>query len=328
MHQTMLANYWNKCGCKWGLWLDYRRREFRALAATARRTQAEDGRPVISMSQLGRQGRFGNWLFQYMFLKCYALKHNLQVQTPHWPGHELFGCDDRLITATLPAYHGDTGQDAPATPLLQRPETIASVDFVGYFQYPTRVYAPYRDFIRRLFTPQPGLAAKLEQGVRHVVPEGRTLVGLHIRRGDFGEDQFYITPTAWYLELLEQLWPTLDNPILYIASDEPGKIVPDFADYRPRTARDLRVRLPHAPYFLDFYVLTQAHVLAIPNSTFSFFAALLNRNQQEVYRSHLCEPLESPPFRQVDPWNSDVLDHHACVEMFPNVAGIRRAESK
>jgi len=320
----MLAKYWEKRRRQCGLWLDYRRRELRALSPASRRERATDPRPLVSMRQLGRLGRFGNWIFQYMFLKCFAAKHGLQVQTPHWPGHELFACNDPLISTQLPSL-ADSEADELAVSLLERPEVVSSVNLEGYFQDHTRIYAPYKTYIRALLAPNPQLRQTLQCGMQRFNPTGRTLVALHIRRGDFGEDQFYITPTEWYRKLLEKLWPTLDNPLLYIATDEPDKIVADFADYHPRTASDLGVRIPQAPYFADFFVLTQADILAIPNSTFSFVAAMLN-DIETVYRSHLSDPLESPPFRRIDPWNSDPLDREARVERFPNVAGIRREE--
>ena len=320
----MLAKYWEKRRRKLSLWLDYRHREICHLAAATRGKTKVDKRPMISMRQLGRQGRFGNWMFQYMFLKCYALKHDLQVQTPHWPGHILFDCNDRLPTVALPTYPHTTHSQEQEIPLLQQDGAITSVDFTGYFQYHTRVYAPYQNYIQKLLTPRRDLVKQLDSAIQQILPSGSTLVGLHIRRGDFGADQFYITPTSWYVQLLQQIWPTLHKPVLYIATDEPKKVLNDFEDYHPTSSKDLGLQLLQTPYFLDFYILTQARVLAIPNSTFSFVAAMLNRNLQEVYRSHLSDPLESPPFRQIDPWHCDVLDRHIRVENFPNVAGIGR----
>ena len=313
----MLARYWGKRREKTIHWWDYRRRELDAwLDADRNRT---NGQATVSLRQLGRLGRFGNWLFQYMFLKCYAAKNGLRSETPHWPGHQLFDCNDPLLSTHFPRC-----AESDAVTLLKQPQAITNVDLVGYFQLHTSHYAPYQEYIREVLTPHPRLHPKLIQGFQPLAKAGRTLVALHVRRGDFGEDQFYITPTSWYRDWLTQVWPTLNDPVLYVASDEPDKILQDFSDFHPWTSRDLKVCLPQAPYFMDFYVLTRAQVLAIPNSTFSFAAAMLNRACQ-VYRSHLSDPLESPPFRRIDPWNSSVLDRQARVEHFPEIPGIRRA---
>ena len=82
--------------------------------------------------------------------------------------------------------------------------------------------------------------------------------------------------------------------------------------------------MPEAPYFPDFYALTQAEVLAIPNSTFSFATSMLNMRLREAWRAHLSNPLEDPPFRRFDPWDAPIMHVDIDVADFPNVPGIRR----
>ena len=58
---------------------------------------------LITMSTFGTNGRFGNQIFQYAFLKIYAKEHDLQVQIPRWPiGEYLFGHQDPEISQILP----------------------------------------------------------------------------------------------------------------------------------------------------------------------------------------------------------------------------------
>ena len=52
---------------------------------------------VILMSTLGSNGRFGNQIFQYAFLNIYAKKYDLDIKTPSWIGHDLFGHHDSPI---------------------------------------------------------------------------------------------------------------------------------------------------------------------------------------------------------------------------------------
>ena len=53
----------------------------------------------------------------------------------------------------------------------------------------------------------------------------------------------------------------------YVASDEPEKVLGDFATYRPITAGDLDVSVPEAPEYVDYHVLRHANRVAISNST-------------------------------------------------------------
>lgn len=106
---------------------------------------------------------------------------------------------------------------------------------------------------------------------------GATVVALHLRRSDFGTGKFWIAPERWYLDWLAAIWPTLDDPVLYIASDDP-RLATAFSAYRPLTADSLSAPQPGAEFLEDFFLLASAHVLAISNSTFSGMAALLNES--------------------------------------------------
>ncbi len=281
-------------------------------------------RGVISMRSLGRNGRFSNQLVQYAFLKTYAKEHDLEVQVPRWIGNYLFGCRDARIRSELPGFVELHDKDPSKMMIPRLAEPLRNVDLKGFFQYPSRYYAPHKDYIRSLFVPVPRIASKLEQAVARLRDRGNTLVGLHVRRGDYGYEFFYITPTEWYVSWLEFIWDTLDRPVLFVASDEPDKVLPALSRYNPVTAQELNIRNHRTPYYPDFYMLSQMDVLAIPNSTFSFVAAMLNSNLKQAFRSHLSDPLEDPPFRPFNPWDSDFIDCGAHVDRFPNIEGITR----
>lgn len=281
-------------------------------------------RGVISMSKLGQMGRFANQLVQYMFLQTYGRRHDLEVQTPSWIGQELFGLQDPPITGPLPEFVEPYDKDESRMVIPRLAQPLEDVDVAGYFQYPTRYYAPDRPFIQQLFTPVPALQQVLDAAVARLRRQGRTVVALHVRRGDYGYSYFYRTPLEWYQHWLACMWPAWTEPVLFVATDEPREVLPAFQRYRPVTASDLGLKLPMAPYYPDFYLLSRADVLAIPNSTFSFVAALLNQNLQAAYRSHLSDPLEDPPFRSFDPWNAEFLERGATVEQYPHIPGIAK----
>ena len=197
----------------------------------------------------------------------------------------------------------------------------------GFFQYPTEYYRPDRDFIRQLFTPVSEIKASLNPGLTQLRGMGETVIAFHIRRGDYGYRYFYLTPDAWYLNWLQAHWSTFEKPVLYIATDDPDRVLPSFSAYDPVIASDIHTsnaKLAFAPFYPDFYSLTQADVVVMPNSSFSFAAAMLNQNLQKAYRSHLSSPLGEVPFIEIDPWDSVALDVEAEVDQFPEIQGIRR----
>lgn len=264
-------------------------------------------KPTISMSNFGQNGRFANQLFQYAFLKCYAHEHDLEIEIPPWPtGEAFFGIRTSGIRTPKPAMHEPLERlpDVQRKFDLRDPVLVGS-DLDGYFQFHTSCYRPYRKLIRSTFALTPHLNAQLLRARNALVPEDSTLVSLHLRRGDYGNGYFFLAPSSWYLEWLGQTWKTLRNPILYIASDEPGLVLPDFGQYAPLHAGSFREILAESvpDNIVDFFAIVQSDVAAISNSTFGFMATMLNERASMFVRPHL-------PSRKLvgyDPWNSAPL---------------------
>lgn len=271
-------------------------------------------KPVVTMSNLGNPlfGRMANNMFMYAFLKIYALEHDLQVETPKWIGQYLFGHQDPPLSQT---YRQIAEQPSPYTSykgseslILNAKKPLKNVDFKGYFQIHTEYYARYKDYFKSLFQPINEIEEMMQKAVKQLRSRGKTIVGLHLRRGDYKAQNntlayLTITPNQYYREWLDGLWETLDDPVLFIASDEIEIVVHDFSDYHPVTSEDLDIELPSAPDYPDFYILSQCDVLAISNSTYSFLAAMLNETGTIFSRPHLIKEKLIP----FDPWSSQPL---------------------
>lgn len=294
-------------------------------------------RRLITMACLGKMGRWGNQCFQYMFLRSYAQRYNLQYQAHRWVGRLLLGHRDPPITRRLPTYHErhETTAREPqlAKTFAPRGDEVCGRNFQGYAQFHTAYYEPWRDFIRDLFVPVPAVQERLQPAVDSLRGLGKTIVGLHMRRGDTGRLIFYLTPNRWYLEWLEKHWDDYDDPVLLIASETPEDRRA-FAKYKPVMSSDL-VQLGCDPYrvynyleadmaaptresmdwFPDWWLLTQCNVLAMGNSTFSYTAAMVARQLQACYRSRL----SLQAFERIDPWNDWPLVHEDLRD-YPGVA--------
>lgn len=254
--------------------------------------------PAISMRSLGANGRFGNQLLQYAFLRLYARQHDLAAQSFDWIGRDLFGCDDPFPARNFPSL--DESQVDLFASLNGQGPVLADHDLSGYFCGHTSAWQNRTDDFRALFQPRPAVRSWLGPAMAELAARGRTLVGVHIRRGDFGQGKFWIAPTQWYLRWLESIWGGLDAPVLYIASDDPG-VTAAFSAFQPLDARNLGAG--RLDFCLDHHVLSQAHHLAISNSTFSFTAAMLNQKAQAFVRPERAVQALVP----FDPWNADVL---------------------
>lgn len=255
------------------------------------------------MRTLGRRGRFGNQIFQYAFLKIYAKIFNLEVATPSWVGQKLFGANDPKIHANLPVVRESKHPNLKNIFTEPKPRFI-NCDFAGYFQFHTKYYAPYKDYFLSLFVPIPEVEEEMKKGLKKLYSKGRTIVGIHIRRGDYTKYKnspvYYSVPIKWYKDWLKSIWSELDHPVLYIASDDIKKIAPEFSEYNPVTTNDIFEAFLIADFYPDFYVLTQCNYLAISNSTFSFSASMLN-NKANTFMRPTLKTRKLIPF---NPWNS------------------------
>jgi len=142
---------------------------------------------------------------------------------------------------------------------------------------------------------------------------GKTVVGLHLRRGDYGYGIFFVAPSEWYQAWLKEIWGTLEDPVLFIASDEPEKVLVDFAEYNPVTVQDLGLEMPEAPYYPDFWMLSQCDHVAISNSSFSFAPCMLNERGKTFMRPHL----PSEKLVSFDPWEAEPLFQDKVSETSP-----------
>jgi hypothetical protein len=95
----------------------------------------------------------------------------------------------------------------------------------------------------------------------------------------------------------------MENPLVYLCSEDPLPLKRHFAGFDVRCAQDLSGIDPELAVLLDFHMMTRADALAISNSSFSFMAALLN----EGARSFSRPSLDAGGLVDFDPWDSPVL---------------------
>ncbi|MBD2177888.1 alpha-1,2-fucosyltransferase [Pseudanabaena sp. FACHB-1998] len=287
---------------------------------------------VLTMSSLGQLGRFGNQLFQYAFLKISAENRKAKVECPSWIGQSLFGHDDQPITRRLPpaiecAENENTLFDIipEFIPYLEKSAKAKScridydfltsesigVDLWGFFQFHSHIFKPYQEYFRSLFKPVDELQIPLRHSLNILQSKGKTVVGIHIRRGDYITEPragfTLVFPTRWYCQWLESIWKELEEPVLFICSDDLDNVLPEFAKFSPVTTKDLQVQLPSSfkelniEFYSDFFLLSHCDVVCISNSIFSFAASMLNEKCKSFVRPTWDFDKK---FTSFDPWDS------------------------
>lgn len=279
---------------------------------------------LVMMSQFGRWGRAGNQMFQYMFLKLYARKHDLDLQIPSWVGNTLFGSSDYPVTTTLPAWQEPgSGLEHPTPP---NDKELVDHDFRGYAQYHTSYYAKHRIEICELLTPTKQVYNRLHEASCDLGRGTKTSVGIHIRRGDYGRNIFPLVPVDWYLRWLKCHKERLGSLRLFIATEDPS-LVEAFAEYHPVTAQSLGIEPQKQPeqsgdlpldretnnilagdWYPDFYLLSECDIILGGSTTFSFLAAMLAPLLQEYWRASLA----AETFVSIDPWNAFPMLREHC----------------
>ena len=261
-------------------------------------------RGYVTMTSLGRNGYFGNQLFQYAAVRLFALRHRLTAAFPSWDGQQLFGLDDPSCAGLgLPELAFKAFSDDERR-LWEFDDPPINVDLWGYFQEIPGAWRRHRALLRRIFSLPMAHQRALDDWRQDVTRGGRrTLVAIHLRRKDYRRLQqdfpwFRVVPEAWYLTVLRAIWPTLRDPVLYVASDEPDIVRPCFAEFEnvspvfgePADSLPEHVR--------DFEILRRADHVAICNSSFSRMAAILAQDSQRCF----LPSFDAEAFEPYDPW--------------------------
>lgn len=268
-----------------------------------RRENPDPSQPRICSSTLATHGRFAHNVLEYVLLRLYAEKFGYRLETPDWVGGCYFDLDDPKPSGGLKplSYGRHMLNDLVAG---RRDDPRPDVDILSpLFLFEHR--EEWRERVQSWLRPRPEWLPHVDPVVQALRRRGNTVVALHIRRGDFVWFRYTITDTSWYVDWLKELWPTLDRPVLYIATDDPATIG-DFAEFAPVSLDDLAKDGAVEPWkgleFLqDFHVLMSADVLGVSaQSGYSQLAALLNRNA----RLFVEPDAAAGRIRSYSPWTS------------------------
>jgi hypothetical protein len=228
----------------------------------------------------------------------------LMVRVPEWEGEKLFGfADERPLPGHDHEQMSFPGAGDIDLELWEIDDPPRNVDFKGFFQNVPPQWRVHRDFIRDMFKLRPDWHDAVAALARSLAAAGRTLVAIHVRRGDFKRGQyaspmFRLAPVDWYTKLLDEIWPYLSRPVLHVSTDEPQGIRPLFQKYEQLDAGFLNRDFGLPAHVVDFFLLKEADRLVACNSSFSTAAALLGKRDQQCY----IVDFESESVVPYDPW--------------------------
>lgn len=245
-------------------------------AAFSRPANPDPSRPRITSSSLATHGRFAHNALEYVLLRLYAEKYGLTLETPDWVGGWFFDLDDPRPSGPLrPLNFARNTLNQLVQGDVARPPVVNCDILSPLFLFEHREI--WRERVQGWLRPRPVWRPFLDPALARLRERGDTVVAIHIRRGDFVQFGYPITETAWYVDWLRALWPTLQRPVLYVASDDLAGVRGDFAEFSPVVRADVAPDWPALEYLQDFHVLMHADVVGVSAASgYSLLAARLN----------------------------------------------------
>lgn len=257
----------------------------------------------VSISCLGKKGRFGNQIFQYFFAFVVSKKYGLVLKTPNWQGNQIFNLEPSAEDYNLNKIYE---KEILALDFIENNKSFfENKDIDGYFTWHTKFYREYKAEFIHLFKLKDELAKKVDESWKEYTQNfNYTIIGVHIRLGDAGVDYYYRTPIEWYKNKIEELINIkgVEKIKLFIASDD-LTIKNKFEEYNTLNI-DYSILGNTPDYIVDFILLSKCEILIMGNSSFSFTASMLNQNVKKVFRSSIL----NGNFEEIDPWDSEPLD--------------------
>jgi len=269
-------------------------------------------KPIVYMSSLGKNGRLGNQMFQYFFMRIFAKKYGHLLCTPKWIGQNIFQISDPNTLRTFPKLleYGTINSDEnflfinPNKFFKEKKSFSLNVDLWGYFQINTSFYSQYKNEFKEIFSFRKDVHDILLSYFKFITSKNKEIISIHLRRGDYGYDYFYKAPSIWYKKWIDQKGYEPSKNIIYICSEEPEKFERCFTGFNVLHAKMIPNLDKNIYWLFDFFVLTQANKVAISNSTFSFVASMLNEKSHSFFRPSF----KNKTLHKYDPWDSQVIE--------------------
>lgn len=170
-----------------------------------------------------------------------------------------------------------------------------TIEITGYFTRHTSMFSQTKAKIIKKFRYQESIHNFLKPIKNRLKQQGKTIVTIHIREGDAVGAQlilgelFFVVPLVWYVNFLKANWHKWEDPVLYICGGESFDLSKFFAEFKYINLNILNTQkqliqsnlLPQFSFsekkmIIDRHIMQISDVLVIPNSTFSFTAAMLN----------------------------------------------------
>jgi hypothetical protein len=240
---------------------------------------------MIGHNHIGKNGRFGNQMFQYAALRGIAYSHNVDFCIPDGPRTDEQFVDEEEQHKLFMAFNMNGAKNIQLLDAPYRKEASFrfdadlfencddNVNLYGYFQS-EQWFAHCEDEIRQDFTFRDEVKNKCQEVLDEVVGDGE-FITMHIRRTDhLIKPTFHpVLPISYYEEALERM--PKDLPVVVLTDD------PSWAFGHPFFESD-RFFVSESDNIHDMCLMSMSDYNIIANSTFSWWGAWLARHDNVI----------------------------------------------
>lgn len=251
----------------------------------------EGQQSTVTYSKLGTRGDMGNQMFQLACTIAAGYRSDAKIVFPNnisnLPLTTLFNLEefewkDETIDATYYEYNNYE--------TIRIPRDGRTYDIRGYRQA-YKYFDDYAEQIRRIFTPKQCLLDMMKNVLPH------EYIAVHIRRGDYIKSIHHIPLLREFRRCQLLYYQQAIKKLRYYYPDCPVIICTDSPDWVELMLLELDAKAMLAPSipeinnkYSDFCILYLANGIVISNSTYSWWAAYLNKGRKVVAPSPWWDP--------------------------------------
>lgn len=213
----------------------------------------------VTFKELGHKGRIGNILFQLATTMSVAFSNNDNPIFPNWEGSKYFNIPKEFFIDNINSIKTINEWKEPSfsyEKILYKP----NMNLSGYFQS-EKYFRESKDKILKYLSP------------RYSMPQLSMVTSIHVRRGDYTKNHldgcFEILQKDYYDKAIEILNEQTEKFFVFSDDISAAKAMFNGAKF---------IFIENNPDYLDFALQSACNNHIIANSSFSWWAAYLNKN--------------------------------------------------
>ncbi len=242
----------------------------------------------VTFPNLGKKGRLGNQLFQISATISAAIDHNLGCAFPDWHYNQFLKNSilerSKLIPSIISREPTDFYSEPsfrynkihlPNTELRSFPEDVKLYALDGYFQS-RKYFENHEAVIRDQFTPNNKVSLKILKMYNSIVAPQKTAI--HVRRGDYVDLLFYHQiKMDYYEKSMQEIERKTGTKHFVVFSDDIAWCKENFTN-----TNYTYTFIEGNTDFEDLMLMSIFDHQIIANSSFSWWAAFLNKNLNKI----------------------------------------------